>query len=86
MAGFYLFAVYAIVLAIITLVLIFRPMNKWVVILLIAAWLPVAIWVISFLLILAASPTLLKCLAPFIAIFVGIFVLFKLMNQFISGR
>jgi len=87
MAAFYLFSIYAIVLAVITMVLIFlRSINKWVVIFLIIAWLPVAVWVICFLIILAASPALLKMLAPFIAIFVGIFIIFKLMNRFLSGK
>ncbi|MEO0115480.1 MAG: hypothetical protein ABIK93_08425 [candidate division WOR-3 bacterium] len=44
------------------------------------------VWIIAFLTLLAASPILLKFLGPFVAIFLGIFIVFKLMNRFLSGK
>ncbi|MEO0084809.1 MAG: hypothetical protein ABIJ94_03720 [candidate division WOR-3 bacterium] len=83
---FYAFSIYCLAVTIITLVLIFRPLNRLLLIFLIAIWLPVLVWIIAFLTLLAASPILLKFLGPFVAIFLGIFIVFKLMNRFLSGK
>ena len=89
LGAFWVFSIYILVVSVITVVLIFKKLNKWTIFLLIAAWIPVAIWLIAFLLLsLTAFGNLgsLKLLMPFIIVFVGIFIILKLMDWFISGR
>ncbi|MEO0100301.1 MAG: hypothetical protein ABIK99_04420 [candidate division WOR-3 bacterium] len=85
LTSFFLFSLYVIVLAVITIVLLFTNLlGKWTVLILIAGWFPIIIWLVSILSLLVQhfGWRTFFLILPFPGIIFFVFLIYKILDYF----